>query len=108
MISFGDVKNAAKKSGFVKWQEMWEKTEKGRHLFRFRPKVEFKFKNTFVSSFGESIISQLRTGYVGLNEYLHICSLKESGNCECGEKESVSHYPLSAPNMKMTIAELHT
>ena len=31
VISFGDMKEAAKKSGFVKWQEMWEKSEKGRH-----------------------------------------------------------------------------
>ena len=56
VISFGDVKEAAKKSGFVKWQEMWEKSEKGRHLFSFRPRVDFKFKNTFESSLGERII----------------------------------------------------
>ena len=31
VISFGDVKEAAKRSEFVKWQEMWEKSEKGRH-----------------------------------------------------------------------------
>ena len=48
---------------------MWEKSEKGRHLFQFRPKVNFEIAHTFQSSFGERIISQLRTGYVELNDY---------------------------------------
>ena len=69
VISLGDVKEAARKSGFVKWQEMWEKSEKGRHLFQFRPKVNFEIAHTFQSSFGERIISQLRTGYVEINDY---------------------------------------
>ena len=42
VISLGDVKEVAKKSGFVKWQEMWHITEKGRHLFPFMPKVGYK------------------------------------------------------------------
>ena len=47
VISLGDVKEAARKSGFVKGQEMWEKSEKGRHLFQFRPKVNFEIAHTF-------------------------------------------------------------
>ena len=53
--------------------------------------MENKLKNMFESSFGERIISQLRTSYVGINEYLHRCSLKESDNADYGEKELVSH-----------------
>lgn len=100
VISFGDVKVAAKKSGFVRWQEMWDKSERGRHLFQHRPKVDFKFRyfNTFETSAGERIIGQMRMGYVRLNEYLHTCNVVESGNCTCGEKESVSHYLLHCQN----------
>ena len=98
VISLGDVKEAAKKSGYAKWQEMWEKSEKGRHLFNFRPRVEFKLRNTFESSFGERIISQLQTGYVGLNEYLQKCNVKEDNSCECGGIETVGHYLLECPN----------
>ena len=98
VISLGDVKEAAKKSGYAKWQEMWEKSEKGRHLFNFRPRVEFRLRNTFESSFGERIISQLRTGYVGLNEYLQKCNVKEDNSCECGGIETVGHYLLECPN----------
>ena len=47
VISLSDVKEVAKNSGFVKWQEMWHNSEKGRHLFPFKPKVGYKFENTF-------------------------------------------------------------
>ena len=33
-LTLGDVKEAARKSGLIKWQEMWEKSDKGRHLFQ--------------------------------------------------------------------------
>ena len=68
-VSLGEVKEAARKSGFVKWQEMWKRSDKGRHLFQFRPKVNFEIAHTFQSSIGERIISQLRTGYVELKYY---------------------------------------
>ena len=45
----------------------------------------------------DRIISQLRTGYIDLNDYLHKCNVKETANCDCGEKESLSHYLLD-PN----------
>ena len=51
----------------------------------------------FTVTFGERIISQLRTGYVGLNEYLHKCNVKENDNCECGGIETVGHYLLECP-----------
>ena len=43
----GDVKTAARESGKKKWQDMWEKSEKGRALFQFRPKVAHKIKYKF-------------------------------------------------------------
>ena len=29
IVTMGDVKTAARESGKMKWQEMWDKTEKG-------------------------------------------------------------------------------
>ena len=98
VISVGDVKEAAKKSGYVKWQEMWEKSDKTRHLFQLRPKVDFKLTHTFESSFGEKVISQLRTCYIELNDYLQKCNIKKNPTCEWGEKETISHYLLECTN----------
>ena len=81
-------------SGNVKWQSRWETSDRGRNLYTFRPNVGHTIKHSFASTVGESIISQLRTGYVGLNEYLHKCNFKDSDLCKCGAKETVSHYLL--------------
>ena len=70
VITMGIVKTAERESGKKKWQDMWEKSEKGRALFQFRPKVAHKIKYKFETRKGEIVVSQLRTGYVGLNEYL--------------------------------------
>ena len=98
VILLGDVKSAAKESGKKKWQDMWDKSDTGRDLYRFRQKVDHKVKHTHESAFGERIISQLRTGYVRLNEYLHKCNLKDTDQCQCGSKESISHFLLDCPN----------
>ena len=92
VITMGDVKTAARESGRKKWQDMWEKSEKGRHLFNFRPKVDHKIKHKLETKKGEIIISQLRNGYAKLNEYLHKTNIAESDLCQCGEIESVKHY----------------
>ena len=73
---------------------MWERAEAGRHLFTYRQKVGYKFKHMFDTRKGESIISQLRTGYVKLNEYLKKSNIPESDTCQCGEVEAVKHYLL--------------
>ncbi|MCW4346280.1 MAG: ribonuclease H family protein [Candidatus Thiodiazotropha endolucinida] len=96
-VTIGDVKSAASQSGIKKWQERWEKSETGRHLFTFRPFVTHKIKHVYDKPHGQCIISQLRTGYVGLGEYLKKCNLKESDQCECGAVESVNHYLLECP-----------
>ena len=73
---------------------MWEKLEKGRTLFQFRPKVDKKIKYKFETRKGEIVVSQLRTGYVGLNEYLFKSKIVTCNKCQCREIESVKHYLL--------------
>ena len=34
--NMSDVKSAAKESGKKKWQDMWDKSDTGRNLYRFR------------------------------------------------------------------------
>ncbi|MEW8548387.1 MAG: reverse transcriptase domain-containing protein [Candidatus Thiodiazotropha sp.] len=97
VTTLGDVKAAAKESGSIKWQEMWEKAETGRHLYYYRPKVGFKIKHSFQSAVGERIIAQLRTGYARLNEYLYKTGITDSNECMCGAIESVSHYLIDCP-----------
>ena len=62
------------------------------NLNTFRPNMRHKVHHAFVSTVGESIVSQLRTGFVGLNEYLHKCNIKEIDLCICEAKVTVNHY----------------
>ena len=89
IVTMGDVKTAARESGKMKWQDMWEKSEKGRHLFNFRNQVGLSQYHKFESTKGEITVIQLRTGYARLNEYrlneyLHKINIVESNKCQCG------------------------
>ena len=94
VVTMEDVKSATKKSGIKKWQDMWEKSERGRALYIHRPEVNFNLKHSFKTTKGEKAISQLRTGYANLNEYLFKCGLNDSDKCECGEIETCDHFLL--------------
>ena len=93
VVKLGDIKAAARESGSKKWQ-MWEKSDCGRNLFRFRPRVDYKLKHSFDTRLGEKIVTQLRTGYIRLNEYMKKGNLGQSDKSQCGEVEPVV-------NMKM-------
>ena len=42
VITMKDIKTAVRESGRKKWQDMWEKSEKVRHLFNIRSKLIIK------------------------------------------------------------------
>ena len=87
----------SRESGKMKWQEMWDKTEKGRHLFNYRNKVGLNLEHKYQSTKGEISVIQLRTGYVRLNEYLQKTNAVESNKCQCSQIESIGHYLLECP-----------
>ena len=93
----GDVKTAARESGKMKWQEMWDKIENGRRFFNYRNKVGLNLVLKYQSTKGEISNIQLRTGYVRLNEYLQKTNIVESNKCQCSHIESISHYLLECP-----------
>ena len=94
IVTMGDGKTAAKESGKMKWQDMLEKSEKGRHLFNFRNQVGLSQYHKFESTKGEITVIQLRPGYARLNEYLHKINIVDSNKCQCGQIKSISHYLL--------------
>ena len=80
-----------RKQQLENWQQRWEASSTGRHLFGFRESVRARsMKSTDIKL--QKIITQLRTGYCKLKEYKHKTGLKDSPDCICGETESVRHY----------------
>ena len=94
MTSHEDIRKAAHETCLAKWQRQWDINETGRHLYRFKRQVSFKTELDRPNKHIFSVITQLRTGYAKLNDYLHKLGLKESNACECGEPETVKHYLL--------------
>ena len=99
IMTLEDVKTAAKTSGIKKWQDVWNHSERGRGWFQFRPKVGYQLKHSFDSQSTESWLSQLRTGNADLNSYQYKLGLKDSGECECGDIETIEHFLLSLPKV---------
>jgi hypothetical protein len=88
------IKTAAKKQ----WQIIWNTNTKTatalRRIMKGRQaKTGPALCNEIASRRGAATIEQLRTGYCGLNRYLHRFSLRNSPYCRCGYgKETVEHY----------------
>ena len=45
VVTMEDVKSATKKFGIKKWQDLWEKSERGRALYIHRPEVNLPGQN---------------------------------------------------------------
>lgn len=75
----------------MKWQQRWSAASTGRHMFDLKNSVSTRVKPVENIKM-QRVISQLRTGYCFLNEYLHRVGIKDSPQCECGDPESVSHF----------------
>ena len=87
-VTILDVKAAIRESEFEKWQQRWEASSTGKHLFEFRESVIARStKSTDIK-----IKKIIRTGYCTLNEYKDKTGVKDSPDCICGETESVRHY----------------
>ena len=86
VVIMGDVKTAARESGKMKWQEMWDKTEKGRHFFNYRNTVLIWYTNTNQQKEKSQLYNLLRTGAVRLNEYLQKTNIVESNKCQCSHR----------------------
>ena len=76
----------------LKWHQLWEQENKGRHLFSIASRVTDSVnicKRGGISCKEEVIISRMRTGHTFLNSTLFILGKHQSGLCSCQEPDKI-------------------
>lgn len=90
-ISKAEMKSVIKGKINQKWQSMWDRESRGRHLYQIQQNV----RPSRIAGKGrreEIVITRLRIGHSALNKTLKIIGKHNSGLCEeCQEEESVEH-----------------
>ncbi|KAK6972214.1 hypothetical protein R3P38DRAFT_2418296, partial [Favolaschia claudopus] len=87
-----------------RWSKQWADSRRGVKQRRFDTRPPGRTVLRFYkdrSRQSASIITQLRTGHIGLNAFLHRIHAVDSPNCpRCGTPETVSHFLLSCPRFR--------
>ena len=89
----------------TRWDRSWEQEIRGRILFRIvdKPTRGIMKLHTKLARPFSSVLTQMRTGHIGLRYFLHGRGVPdvEDGVCQCQQgKQTVAHILLSCPSFK--------
>ena len=89
----------AKKTTNQRWADEWDSAPHGRVLHHRLPRPE---KATLLPYRGlkravAATVFQLRTGKIGLRDYLWQIRMTDSPLCDCGERQTIRHVLLACP-----------
>ena len=81
----------------LKWQQLWEQENKGKHIFSISSRVTDSVNNCKRRGIRrkEEVIYRMRIGHTFLNSTLFILEKHQSGLCSCQEPETVQHVLMS-------------
>ena len=82
-----------------KWQEQWNTSAKGRHMYQIQPLVSRRIPQRSKSRRQETTAARLRLGKCQLNAYLHVIGRHDTGLCtRCSVPETIEHHLIECCN----------
>ena len=99
------LKGRLKAHAYDQWERGWKRESRGRILFRIanEPSKEILKIHTRLTRPLSSVLTQMRTGNIGLRLFLHKIGVPEADDstCQCRQGEqSVAHVLISCPNFR--------
>ena len=82
-----------------KWQEQWNTSAKGRHLYKIQSSVSRRVPRRSKNRRQETTAARLRLGKCQLNAYLHVIGRHSTGLCtSCNVPETIEHHLVECCN----------
>lgn len=97
------LKSKARKEAINEWTTLWRNHPHGRTLYRIHqdinPSLNPLAKYQGLTREQSTILFQLRTGKIALNDFLYQIDRADSPRCQCGEpRQTASHILFVCPN----------
>ncbi|XP_075167733.1 uncharacterized protein LOC142239866 [Haematobia irritans] len=98
-ITYTDLKQDDKGKAIRAWQDRWDSSIFGRHLYQLSPKVNTNpwFKGKRLPRRSTTMVCRLRFSHIRTRQHLFKVNMIDTNRCDCGTAQSIDHLTFTCP-----------